>query len=128
MKTRDQFPTKLCTVCGRVITWRKKWERDWENVKYCGDKCRRAGLTSTDALLEQGILSLLATGAASICPSQAARQVAPDNWQPLMEPARQAARRLVAAGRILILQNGKPADPSTAKGPIRLALKLSPRG
>ena len=23
-------PTKPCAVCGRTITWRKKWERDWE--------------------------------------------------------------------------------------------------
>ncbi len=37
-----------------------------------------------------------------------------------MEPARQAARRLVAAGEIEITQGGHVVDPSTAKGPIRL--------
>ncbi|MGB2184898.1 MAG: DUF2256 domain-containing protein, partial [Flavobacteriaceae bacterium] len=21
--------------------WRKKWERDWENVKYCSKKCQK---------------------------------------------------------------------------------------
>jgi len=20
--------------------WRKKWARDWENVKYCSEKCK----------------------------------------------------------------------------------------
>jgi hypothetical protein len=40
-----------------------------------------------------------------------------------MEPARAAARRLVAAGKILITQQGQPVDPSTAKGPIRLKLR-----
>jgi len=39
-----------------------------------------------------------------------------------MEPARAAARRLHAAGRLAILQNGHTVDPSHAKGPIRLKL------
>ncbi|MGC6437790.1 MAG: DUF2256 domain-containing protein [Flavobacteriaceae bacterium] len=26
-------------VCGRPFSWRKKWKRDWENVKYCSKKC-----------------------------------------------------------------------------------------
>ncbi|MBY0394484.1 MAG: DUF2256 domain-containing protein, partial [Novosphingobium sp.] len=25
---------------GLPFTWRKKWERDWDNVKYCSDRCR----------------------------------------------------------------------------------------
>ena len=33
-------PDKLCARCGRPFSWRKKWERDWENVRYCSDKCR----------------------------------------------------------------------------------------
>ncbi|MBY0311322.1 MAG: DUF2256 domain-containing protein [Phycisphaerales bacterium] len=38
---RVNRPSKVCTVCGREITWRKKWERDWENVRYCSDGCRK---------------------------------------------------------------------------------------
>jgi hypothetical protein len=37
-----------------------------------------------------------------------------------MEPARRAARRLVAAGTLEITQGGRVVDPSTARGPIRL--------
>ncbi len=33
-------PDKLCARCGRPFSWRKKWERDWESVRYCSDKCR----------------------------------------------------------------------------------------
>jgi hypothetical protein len=22
------------------FAWRKKWARDWENVRYCSDRCR----------------------------------------------------------------------------------------
>jgi hypothetical protein len=39
-----------------------------------------------------------------------------------MEPARNAARRLAAKNRIVFVQKGKPVDPSTAKGPVRLKL------
>ncbi|MEI8180842.1 DUF2256 domain-containing protein [Aestuariivirga sp.] len=31
----------MCVHCGRPYEWRKKWARDWENVKYCSEKCRR---------------------------------------------------------------------------------------
>ncbi|UTA52025.1 DUF2256 domain-containing protein [Deinococcus radiodurans] len=23
------------------FSWRKKWERDWDNVRYCSERCRR---------------------------------------------------------------------------------------
>ena len=114
-------PTKPCAVCGRTITWRKKWERDWEQVRYCSDACRR-GLSATDRELERVVRELLDARAASatICPSEAARQVGGERWRELMEPARSAARRLVAAGEVEITQRGAVVDPSTAKGPIRI--------
>ncbi len=114
--------TKPCVVCGRTITWRKKWERDWDEVRYCSSACRRAGLTPTDRALEQAVLDLLSRRAhdASICPSEAARAVGGDDWRPLMEPARAAARRLVASGQVQMTQGGSVVDPSTAKGPVRV--------
>ncbi|MCA0154200.1 DUF2256 domain-containing protein [Winogradskyella vincentii] len=38
---KQHLPEKICPVCKRPFTWRKKWEKDWENVKYCSEKCRR---------------------------------------------------------------------------------------
>ncbi|MBM7415103.1 hypothetical protein JOE30_003362 [Rhodococcus sp. PvP016] len=113
---------KTCVVCGRRIEWRKKWERDWESVKYCSDACRRTGSAGADDGLEDAIRRLLDSRAreSSICPSDVARAVAPDDWRPLMEPVRRAARRLVAAGEAQITQGGNVVDPSTAKGPIRI--------
>ena len=116
-------PTKPCAVCGRTITWRKKWERDWPQVRYCSDACRRSGVSATDRALERSILDLLSRRAAgaTICPSDAARAIGEaDRWRTLMEPARAAARRLVAAGEVEITQGGAVVDPSTAKGPIRI--------
>ncbi|MCI5045011.1 MAG: DUF2256 domain-containing protein [Aquisalinus sp.] len=28
-------------TCGRPFTWRKKWEKVWEEVRYCSARCRR---------------------------------------------------------------------------------------
>ncbi len=75
-----------------------------------------------DRRLEEAIRSLLDSRAAdaSICPSEAARRVGGDDWRPLMERARRAARRLVAGGEVEICQRGRVVDPSTARGPIRV--------
>jgi hypothetical protein len=37
---KADLPTKTCPVCNRPFTWRKKWERVWDEVKYCSDRCR----------------------------------------------------------------------------------------
>jgi hypothetical protein len=39
-KIKNGFPPKICERCGRPFEWRKKWARDWENVKYCSEKCK----------------------------------------------------------------------------------------
>ena len=38
---RQHLPHKICLVCERPFTWRKKWAKNWENVKYCSEKCKR---------------------------------------------------------------------------------------
>ena len=113
---------KTCRSCGRRIEWRKKWERNWDEVRHCSDACRRHGVSATDHKLERTISDLLdqRAGGATICPSEAARAVDPEGWRDLMEPARRAARRMVAAGTVVITQGGRVVDPSTAKGPIRI--------
>ena len=37
---KADLPAKTCPVCNRPFTWRKKWERVWDEVKYCSDRCR----------------------------------------------------------------------------------------
>jgi hypothetical protein len=41
-KDKNGHPPKVCAACGMPFEWRKKWARDWDNVKYCSEKCRRA--------------------------------------------------------------------------------------
>ena len=77
----------------------------------------------TDAELERTILSLLDDRAQSstICPSDAARAVGTaDSWRSLMDPARDAARRLVEAGEVVITQGGEVVDLDTVRGPVRI--------
>ncbi|MCB0490475.1 MAG: DUF2256 domain-containing protein [Cyclobacteriaceae bacterium] len=38
---KSLLPEKECLVCKRPFTWRKKWAKDWESVKYCSERCRR---------------------------------------------------------------------------------------
>ncbi len=113
---------KACAGCGRRIEWRRRWADTWDEVRWCSDACRKRGVTAVDRDLEQVIRDLLGAraGDATICPSEAARRVGGDDWRPLMEPARRAARRLVATGEAEITQAGRVVDPSTAKGPIRI--------
>jgi hypothetical protein len=80
------------------------------------------GAGTTAQQLEAAILALLAqrSPSATICPSEAARQLGDEHWRDLMEPARAAARRLVAAGEVEVLQSGEVVDPARARGPIRI--------
>ncbi|MEB3830419.1 DUF2256 domain-containing protein [Phormidium sp. CCY1219] len=40
-RSKSNLPTKVCPVCQRPFTWRKKWATCWDEVKYCSQRCRR---------------------------------------------------------------------------------------
>ena len=40
MRKKSDLPQKICQHCGRPFSWRKKWEKVWEQVLYCSDRCR----------------------------------------------------------------------------------------
>ena len=40
MRKKQDLPQKTCLHCGRPFAWRKKWEKVWDEVKYCSDRCR----------------------------------------------------------------------------------------
>jgi len=37
---KQSLPSKLCVVCGRTMSWRKSWAKNWDAVLYCSDACR----------------------------------------------------------------------------------------
>lgn len=107
--------------CGRVITWRKKWARNWAEVRYCSDACRRRGRTGADSALEEAVRSAL-TGGRSVTDVELTRAVGAVD----PEPVRRAARRLVAAGEVELVQRGRVVDPSTAKGAFTIRRTTAP--
>ncbi len=38
---KKPLPSKICITCNKAYNWRKKWAKNWENVKYCSERCRR---------------------------------------------------------------------------------------
>lgn len=38
---KSHLPSKPCTVCGRTMSWRKAWAKNWDQVLYCCEACRR---------------------------------------------------------------------------------------
>nr|WP_297727337.1 DUF2256 domain-containing protein [Limnohabitans sp. Rim8] len=44
---KSNLPSKLCERCERVMTWRKSWAKNWEQVKYCSQSCRDGKPRST---------------------------------------------------------------------------------
>jgi hypothetical protein len=41
-KTKNGFAPKVCQKCGLEFEWRKKWDKNWDEVKYCSERCRRS--------------------------------------------------------------------------------------
>ncbi|MCZ8377102.1 MAG: DUF2256 domain-containing protein [Beijerinckiaceae bacterium] len=37
---KAHLPEKPCAQCSRPFTWRKKWEKVWDEVRFCSDRCR----------------------------------------------------------------------------------------
>ncbi|RFB01496.1 DUF2256 domain-containing protein [Parvularcula marina] len=38
---KADLPQKDCVTCGRPFSWRRKWAEDWDEVKYCSQRCRQ---------------------------------------------------------------------------------------
>lgn len=47
MRKKSDLPSKVCPVCTRPFTWRRKWARDWEQVIYCSARCRGEAKTGS---------------------------------------------------------------------------------
>lgn len=41
MLRKANLPSKKCITCNKPFSWRKKWKKVWDEVKYCSEKCRR---------------------------------------------------------------------------------------
>lgn len=77
----------------------------------------------TNKQIREAIAGLLHSRqpAATICPSEAARTLAPDEWRPLMPRVREVATAMARENLLDILQRGRTVVPDgSVRGPIRL--------
>lgn len=86
-------------------------------------------MPNTDAIAAEILRQTAARGAdKSICPSEVARALAPedDAWRRLMGTVRATAIRLAREGQVEVLRKGKPVDPAgEIRGVIRLRIVAS---
>ena len=85
----------------------------------------------TSAQIEKAIFDLLDARAPgkTICPSEVARALAPDDWRPLMPQVRAVASALAGTDALDILQKGRAiAHDAPIRGPIRLGRRPQPAG
>ncbi|MBA4192026.1 MAG: DUF2256 domain-containing protein [Planctomycetaceae bacterium] len=40
-RKKESLPSKTFATCGRPFSWRKKWERCWDQVRHCSEACRK---------------------------------------------------------------------------------------
>ncbi len=75
--------------------------------------------------ISETILSLAAKRGKdkTICPSEVARQLHPDDWRMYMNEIRKTAFELRDAGKVLIMQKGREVAASEVVGPIRIQIK-----
>jgi hypothetical protein len=86
-------------------------------------------MPNTDAIATEILRQTAARGAdKSICPSEVARALAPedDAWRRLMGAVRATAIRLAREGQVEVLRKGKPVDSAAEiRGVIRLRIIAS---
>ena len=59
----------------------------------------------------------------TICPSEVARELFPDDWRTYMKEIRETAFELRDAGKVRIMQKGADVAGSEVVGPIRIQIK-----
>ena len=118
---KADLPTKICETCGFSFAWRKRWERDWDNVRVCSSACRRGKSTAGGERYTEAIVTLLSKRgpSSSICPSEVARALSANEWRKLMDAVRAAGARLAKQGIVSITQGDREVDLSHVAGPIR---------
>jgi len=40
--SKSNLPSKICAACNLPFNWRKKWEKVWDEVKYCSERCKKS--------------------------------------------------------------------------------------
>lgn len=63
LRIEHSLPVKHCVVCGKLFTWRKKWESCWDEVLSCSQRCKNEHRAHT----RSRVATAAAISAASQC-------------------------------------------------------------
>lgn len=124
---KENLPTKICVVCERPFTWRKKWERCWDEVTTCSKACnsqrRRGGKSqggAVDALQQQ---SSRPGSPATVTDDASDQDDGPGDLKKLAKAARKEAKKAKKAAKRLQREGNAPA--STGQKPCTVCGKSS---
>ena len=120
MNRENRLPTKDCRVCGRPFEWRKKWQRDWSNVRHCSKRCAKKQLTATDRAVEQSILECLDGSHGKISGVALFKCILDSGLRVDLERVKSAARRLANQERLVWIKKGGRVDAHNCTGPFEL--------
>ena len=55
---KEHLPSKICLVCQKPFSWRKKWQKNWHEVKYCSNRCQKTlNMSKQNILLPTSVLT-----------------------------------------------------------------------
>ncbi|MBN7820320.1 DUF2256 domain-containing protein [Bowmanella yangjiangensis] len=43
--SKANLPSKVCMQCQRPFSWRKKWQKNWDEVRFCSKRCKQSQKT-----------------------------------------------------------------------------------
>jgi len=133
---KENLPSKVCVVCGRPFTWRKKWERNWDEVTTCSKSCnakrRSANKKANDEIKddkvnampssrdEQVIMSILPDNEDNNSISSSSLNEKKDAKAQARKEHKKAMKQLKAERR---LKRSGQADPSQYRKPCDMCTK-----
>ena len=103
--------TKHCLSCGRPFSEQKRWEKNWDEVKYCSQKCRTNKWDKKFKDLAQFILNN-----GHLNNHEIEENYFQKKNKNSSEIVKSVCRRLHLSGEITILQKGKPISSTNFRG------------
>jgi len=93
------LPVKDCVTCGRPFTWRKKWEKCWDEVLTCSNRCKTERKSaSKNKQGSGGGSAAVAAGAAGLAASRRAVKADEDEDEDEEDEALPLTTRKKASG------------------------------
>lgn len=115
------LPTKVCVTCNREFTWRKKWEKNWDEITTCSKRCnteRKRALRKSESEESDAGSSASTEAGTTVLPARDERKAA--------RKAAKAERRERRAGRAKMSVGQKHCDMCGSSVNLLIRCQLGP--